>query len=606
MDSVAEKTIAQLHQRIEHLEENRRFFHNSLEMVLNLADFRNNLGENNNETFFLAEGIDRIRKIVPLECCSIYLVDDQTAEFKQAYCYPCECNGDFNEQVEHLIDNGMFAWAVRERKGVFTLNRAQRQTLLHVIGNYSGVKGMFIGVLEKDQQEITQSSLILVTFILFSLANILENIFLYQEVKKQNALLEVKVAERTKSLNASTEELKITMQRLKKFARLAEQSNKSKSQFLANMSHEIRTPLNGIIGCTELMLKSDSLTDCHHLAGVSLNEAEHLLHLINNVLDYSKIEAGHIKMEKQPLNLGQLVKLVTDGLATQASTKGVALRYEMDENLSPAVMGDALRLRQILINLANNAIKFTSEGSVTIRITQKSITADGRQQSVNFAVIDTGIGIPQERQAAIFKRFTQVDESITRRYGGTGLGTTIAHQLVTLMGGRLILESQVGRGSVFSFTINMDSAPAEAVEPFVDATDRLSLPALTGQKPVNILVAEDARVNQMVLRSHLENFGHRVTIAENGRLAIEACRTDKFDLIFMDVQMPEIDGITATQTILAEADKDTAPIVIALTADVQAKTRLACEAAGAVARVAQTHPAWGVGRDIVQVVDCQT
>ena len=356
MDTVDEMTIAQLHQRIEHLEENRRFFHNSLEMVLNLADFRNNLGENNNETFFLAEGIDRIRKIVPLECCSIYLVDDRTAEFKQAYCYPCECDGDLNDQVEHLIDNGMFAWAVRERKGVFTLNQAQRQTLLHVIGNYSGVKGMFIGVLAKDQQEITQSSLILVTFILFSLANILENIFLYQEVKKQNALLEEKVAERTKSLHCSTEELKITMQRLKKFARLAEQSNRSKSQFLANMSHEIRTPLNGIIGCTELMLKSDNLTDCHFLAGVSLNEAEHLLHLINNVLDYSKIEAGHIKMEKHPIHLGQLVKSVTDGLATQALAKGVAFRYELDENLSPAVMGDALRLRQILINLANNAI----------------------------------------------------------------------------------------------------------------------------------------------------------------------------------------------------------------------------------------------------------
>ena len=147
-----------------------------------------------------------------------------------------------------------------------------------------------------------------------------------------------------------------------------------------------------------------------------------MLHLINNVLDYSKIEAGHIKLEKHPLHLGQLVKTVTDGLAPQASAKGVALRNELDEKLKMAVRGDALRLRQILINLTNNAIKFTSEGSVTLRITQSSISEDGQQQSVSFAVIDTGIGIPPERQAAIFKRFTQVDESITRRYGGTGTG----------------------------------------------------------------------------------------------------------------------------------------------------------------------------------------
>ena len=361
-------------------------------------------------------------------------------------------------------------------------------------------------------------------------------------------LLEEKVAERTESLNNSTQELQMAMSRLEKMAQVAEQSNKAKTHFLANISHEVRTPLNGIIGCTELILKSDSLDSAHDLASVSLNEAEHLLNLINNVLDYSKIEAGKIELENRTFDLVRLVESVIDGLIPQAMAKGIGLKHRWDEQLYPIVRGDALRLRQILINLINNAIKFTPSGSVTLDVKAEGTDHDRKKQGVRFSITDTGIGIPYDRQEAIFKRFTQVDESTTRRFGGTGLGTTIAYQLVALMGGELALNSEENQGSEFFFTLwfalgyrpeGEDDARLSAARP--------ETPKQKNQLPARILIAEDTPVNQLVLRSHLKELNHHVVIVDNGLKAVEACEKENFDLVLMDIQMPEMDGITATK-----------------------------------------------------------
>jgi signal transduction histidine kinase/DNA-binding response OmpR family regulator len=485
------------------------------------------------------------------------------------------------DQVEYMIEEGIFAWALRERKGIITPTHSQDHAFVHVIGNHSGIKGLFIGMLQAGEQSVPQTTMILISVILFNLANVMQSLSLYRAMKNQNQLLEQKVSERTDSLNRSNRELEQAMVKMEKLARAAEQSNKAKGQFLANMSHEIRTPLNGIIGCTELMLDAGSLEKSHNLAKVSLNEAQHLLSLINQVLDYSKIEARKIELEQRPFNLFELLGSATAGLMPQAMEKGLALNTKISPNLMAAVMGDGLRLRQVLINLLSNAVKFTNQGSVTLSVTPAANRQHIDRQSVRFSVIDTGIGIPKDRIEAIFQRFTQVDEGTTRRFGGTGLGTTIAAQLVSLMGGRLEVESCQNQGSTFSFEIELllDTSAAEEMTRCSNERDDGSPPAAVAA--ADILIAEDTPVNQLVLSTILESQGHRVTVVDNGRLAVAACRDRRFDLVLMDVQMPEMDGITATRIILSRTDGGHKPIIVALTADINTKTNAACQSAGA-------------------------
>jgi signal transduction histidine kinase/DNA-binding response OmpR family regulator len=577
-----ETSIARLQARVDHLEENRRYVQNSLEMALWLSDFHAHLVKDNDSDMLLQEAIQRFEKIIPMQACAIYLVDEQTSEFKLTLCEPrpmCELVAD---QVEFMIEEGLFAWAMRERRGIFTSSDDHvHKFLVHIIANHSQVQGMFIGLLQSGKISVTDTALTLLSITLLNLANVMESMQLYQWVRNQNAILEKKVAERTLKLDRSRQKLKKTMVSLEKMAQEAEAANKAKSRFLANMSHEIRTPVNGIIGCAELMLKSDDPEYSRSLARTCLNESEHLLNLINNVLDYSKIEAGKIELEKAPILLERLLRSVVDGLKIQAQAKSIELGLKMTGDFSRAVMGDTLRLRQVLINLVNNAIKFTDRGSVTLELADAGGSGPGGTP-LKFSVVDTGIGIPKHRQDAIFKRFTQVDQSTTRRYGGTGLGTAIAYQLVALMGGELKVDSAPGCGATFSFTITLppaDSGPgAPAAAPA--AIHREPEPGENPAVPARILLAEDTPVNQMVVRSHLEDQGFEVAVADNGKAAVEACGRQKFDLVLMDIQMPEMDGIEAAGHILAPLPPEERMPIVALTADADAQTRTACEAAG--------------------------
>ena len=580
-----ETSVARLQARVDFLEENRRYVQNSLEMALWLSDFHKHLVKDNDSNLLLQEAIERFEKIIPMQACAIYLVDEQTAEFEMALCQPRTLRDLVADQVEFMIEEGLFAWAMRERRGIFTSsNDHAHKFLVHVIANHSQVQGMFIGLLQSGRISVTDTALTLLSITLLNLANVMESMRLYQWVRNQNVILEKKVAERTRKLDRSRQELKKAMVSLEKMAQEAEAANQAKGRFLANMSHEIRTPVNGIIGCAELMLKSDDPEYSRSLARVCLNESEHLLNLINNVLDYSKIEAGKIELEKAPIQLEELLRSVLNGLKIQAQAKGIELNLRITDDVAPAVMGDALRLRQVLINLVNNAIKFTDHGSVTLELEDLGASAPGGQY-LKFSVVDTGIGIPRHRQDAIFKRFTQVDQSTTRRYGGTGLGTAIAYQLVALMGGQLTVESAPGRGSTFSFAIPLPLAdPRSGVPADAKLPDRqASAWVIASAAPVRILLAEDTPVNQMVLRSHLEDQGFDVVVANNGREAVEACRRQKFDLVLMDIQMPEMDGIEATRRILAQRPMHERVPIVALTADADAQTRAACEAAGMAA-----------------------
>lgn len=577
MPTTSLKSCRDLQARIDYLEENRRFTQNALEMVLSLSDFQRNLTPDTDQKALLREAVQRIEKIIPVQGWAIFLVDDATGEFKPFLYNPPSLEETIQAETEFMIEEGFFAWAIRERRGIQIASRDQNiHFLLHVITGHARVWGMFIGRLKKEEPAAAGTALILLSITLFNLANAMDTMEHYRQVKNQNVVLEEKVRERTRKLSRSRQELKKAMVHLKRLAQEAEQANEAKGQFLANMSHEIRTPLNGIIGCTELILRSRSLDECHDLSRVSLGESEHLLHLINNVLDYSKIEAGKVEVEQRPFNLIELVESVLGGLRIQAEAKGLALVPALDHRLNPIIIGDVLRLRQVLINLVNNAVKFTPQGSVTLSIARAQAASSKSRQALCFSVIDTGIGIPEERQAAIFQRFTQADQSTTRQYGGTGLGTTIAFQLVELMGGQLSVSSTLGKGTTFSFTLEF--ATASGMEYDNDANDlhRIAKPSV---RPGRILVAEDTPVNQLVLRSHLEARGHRVTMATNGLQAVEACARGNIELVLMDVQMPEMDGLTAARTILA-ASGPTSPPILALTANADQGSLADCRAAG--------------------------
>lgn len=572
--------IQSLQARIDHLEENRRYIQDALEMVLSITDFNIDIRSDTGRSQLLRLLVERIGKILPLDGCAVYQVDEHTAEFVPTFCSSDALSPVFERQVEYMIEEGYFAWSIRERRGLNIESPGHDAPfLLHVIANNAGIKGMFIGLFEKGRGAIPSSSLTLLSIALFNMATLMDSINLYQMVKDQNLLLEEKVAQRTERLNRSKEELQKAIAHQERLAQEAEQANRAKSLFLANMSHEIRTPLNGIIGCTEIMLKSDRLDECHNLARTSLVESEHLLNLINNVLDYSKIEAGKIRLEQRPFNLAELVQSLVDSMRHQARAKGLALKAEFLGEPFVNVSGDALRLRQILINLVNNAIKFTPKGSVTLSVELMAQPPDDSCQALRFSVIDTGIGIPKERQKAIFERFSQADESTTRRFGGTGLGTAIAYQLVRLMGGQLRVESDPDHGSIFSFVIELGLASGDSLSK-TGATTLADSLCSEQTRPGHILVAEDTPVNQMVIRKYLEDGGHTVHLVENGREAVEVCRSRIFDLILMDIQMPEMDGLEATRRIKAQWEPHERIPIIALTANTDVKTRDDCEQAG--------------------------
>ncbi len=338
----------------------------------------------------------------------------------------------------------------------------------------------------------------------------------------------------------------------------ARSANSAKSTFLANMSHEIRTPLNAVIGLSRLMRDTRLSQDQKVLNDKLLVSGENLLGIINEILDFSKIEAGRVEIENIPFDLKIVIGKVRTSLSHAAEEKSLALTSSTEAGFSKAVMGDPVRLQQILTNLVNNAIKFTSEGGIDLSCTLTGESA-GRA-SFLFSVTDTGIGISEENLGTIFEKFKQEDESVTRMYGGTGLGLAISRQLVNLMGGELAVESEKGRGSRFFFTLDFETRDIAVLQ---DLNPRVYIDTeiLKGK---SILVVEDNKFNQFIAKSILEKWNVITDIASNGREAIDKVRQKKYDLILMDMQMPVLDGCSATRLIRQELHVSTP--VIALTA----------------------------------------
>lgn len=373
----------------------------------------------------------------------------------------------------------------------------------------------------------------------------------------------LRVIERERELMAELREREVKRtEEMRQSKEIADKANNAKSAFLAVVSHEIRTPMNGILGMVQLLQNTSLTKSQNEYVDIMHKSGDTMMALLNDILDFEKIERGNMELENIEFNLHQLANDIIILMSGHAAQKNIEIKADIADNVPVTVMGDPTRLRQVLLNLANNGLKFTQKGHVTIEIT---LPETAEESNIHFAIQDTGIGIPEEARSKLFTPFKQAETSTSRQYGGTGLGLAISSRLIEAMKGNITVSSEVGVGSTFSFSIKLETKDARNDT----TTQNTSAKDAKQARPMNILIVEDNEMNRKVLEGFLSCDGHTLSMAQNGMEALDLCRTTKLDLILMDIQMDGLSGLETTTKIRANSDKEIATIpIIALTGNV--------------------------------------